>query len=369
MKILHICDHLKVGGAEKIIVEMSLRQRQSGHDVGVLLLKSTDSVWERQLMDSGVTVEWLIKKGSIYNPVLSFKIARYLKKADLVHVHLFPAQYWVAMARWMTGTKVPIITTEHSTSNRRRRNKCLKVIDRFVYKQFACAVACADEVYASVKDDYASATHWEVIPNGVDVDRYHSAQPYGKDELLGVSRDAFCIAMVSRFIYPKDQHILIEAVAECPEAVHAVLVGDGPQRESCEQLAARLGVSDRVHFLGNRNDVDRILRTCDAAALISEYEGLSLASIEGMAAGAFIGSDVKGISSIVGGAGILVKNDSRLVSEAIVSLMHDDYREIISRQCLERAKCYDINRMVDKYMHLYQAVLNDGANYVRPQTV
>ncbi|MCB0443974.1 MAG: glycosyltransferase, partial [Flavobacterium sp.] len=114
--------------------------------------------------------------------------------------------------------------------------------------------------------------------------------------------------------------------------------------------------SDRVMFLGFRNDIPELLKSSDIIILSSRYEGLSLASIEGLSSGKpLIASDAPGISNIVGNAGILfpIGNHKRLASEIEKLLQDKDYYESVVNRSVKKAEEFDIKNMVLKYKKLY----------------
>ena len=144
---------------------------------------------------------------------------------------------------------------------------------------------------------------------------------------------------------------------------HAVFVGGEEKDEGLirvKKLAKEKGVSERVHFLYLRKDVPRILKTSDINIMASDYEGLSLSSVEGMAAGKpFIATDVDGLREVVGGAGILYKNrDPEELSKIILLLSENQalYKEI-AEKCLNRSKEYDACEMNEGYIRQYNTIL------------
>src|SRR5690606_28837728 len=78
-----------------------------------------------------------LSKRSIYNPLLIMKLGKYMKGYNIIHVHLFPALYWAVLAKILYFINVPIIYTEHSTDNKRRRSKIFKAIDRLIYRRLS----------------------------------------------------------------------------------------------------------------------------------------------------------------------------------------------------------------------------------------
>jgi glycosyltransferase involved in cell wall biosynthesis len=153
--------------------------------------------------------------------------------------------------------------------------------------------------------------HWprlkmDVIHNGIDPGAYvRSPDPTLRSSLAG---DRPLVLTVARLDEQKGHRHLLAAAAQVPDAVF-VLAGDGPQRDGLERLAARLGIRDRVRFLGERADVAELLAVCDVFALPSLYEGLPISVLEAMAAErAVVATAVGGTAEAVvdGVSGLLV---------------------------------------------------------------
>lgn len=365
MKILHIINHMGMGGAQSLLVELAPAQKDMGHDVLVLELESTkDRTLVNKLKDKGVEVKSVSASRSVRNPLNVFSLIPYLKAYDVAHAHLFPANYWTALAKIACGCTTPIITTEHSTNNKRRDIPIFKYIDGFIYDRYQKVIACADKVLETFKARYPK-TDCVSIPNGVDISKYKKAQPYTKQELVNVAEDKFIVTMVARFEYPKRQDTLVEAISLLPSKFHAVFVGGTVEDEGLQriqQLAKTLGVAQRVHFLSVRSDVPRILKSSDVILLSSEYEGLSLSSIEGMASGRpLIATDVNGLREVVQGVGELFPcGDAQALATLLTKFETDNiYYDHIVRRCLKRAETFDIHTVAVQYQHEYNAFVRD----------
>ena len=151
--------------------------------------------------------------------------------------------------------------------------------------------------------------------------------------------------MVGRFSEAKDQATIIKSMKYISEDVHLLLVGEGPLKDYNKRLAEDIGVSNKVHFLGFRSDVERILKTSDIIIQSSNWEGFGLAVVEGMAAGKpVISSGVPGLKEVVEGAGVLFEqgNDIELAGKINMLLQDNRYYENIAKACLDRANYYDI---------------------------
>ena len=364
MKILHITGSLQMGGAENLLIPLTLEQKRQGNDVSVLLLrKACNPTVTQKIQSNGIKVSWLIDKGSLYNPLLILKLRPYLKDYDIVHVHLFPSLYWVGFAKWLTRNTAPLVYTEHSTKNRRRENPILNSVDKIVYQYaYKHIIACSEKARETYLEAYPNIKHITTVNNGVDIQQNREALPYSKQELLGISEDCFVVTMVARFMFMKRQDTIVEVISKLPKNFHACLVGGEPTDEGLikvQRLAEELGVSDRVHFMYVRSDVPRILKSSDVVLMSSEYEGLSLSSIEGMAAGKpFVATNVNGLKEVVGGAGELFElyNADQLASILLKLESDKEYYNFIANRCCQRASEFDIKIMADNYMTIYNTV-------------
>ena len=365
MKILHVIDNLSMGGGQNLLIGLAGIQQRLGHEVCVLALESCDDTLVKSKIESeGVKVEVVSEKIGLYNPLQILLLIPWLKKYDIAHVHLFPALYWAGFAK-LLSLKKPIVYTEHSTKNRRRIHPILRRVDNFVYQNcYDMVIACADKALETYIQVYPNVRHVCAINNGVDTKKYREAKPYTKQELLGISEDSFVVTMVARFMYMKRQDTIVEAIQKLPQKFHACFVGSDPSYEGLlkvKSLAESLGVSNRIHFLYLRSDVPRILKTSDVVMMSSEYEGLSLSSIEGMAAGKpFLATNVNGLREVVQDAGELFELcNSDELAKILRRLECDDrYYNEMAERCCKRAFEYDIYQMVEKYLSVYDDLLN-----------
>jgi len=362
MRVLHIIPTLATGGAEKLILETVPLLNKRGIQTDVLVLKGGDEPFYKQLKELDCCNLYSLGNGSVYNPSHIFKILPYLKKYDLIHSHLFSAQYFVALAKMISFLKIPIIFTEHNTSNRRMQSWIFKIPERIVYSLYHKVVCITEEVCTVLKNHTnIKSDKLIIIENGINFKKFNQAIPYEKCAIdKNINQSDFLLIQVAGFRIQKDQFTLIKSLVHLPSYVKLVLVGDGENRSNCEQLTSQLHLLDRVFFLGIRTDIPELLKTVDVIVLSTKYEGLSLSSIEGLASGKpFIGSDVPGLTDIVNGTGIQFPlGDDKKLAEEILKLMSDkDYYRQTALRCVEKAKSYDIDLMVDKTIDLYKQVL------------
>jgi len=362
MRVLQVTNNLGMGGTEKLLLESIPLYHEKGLQMDILLLNGKEYPFLKKLYKTNTCDIISLGEGSVYNPLHIFRIIKYLKKYDVVHVHLFPALYWVAFAKILSFSKTKLVYTEHSTTNNRRNNFFLKVIDNFIYSFYNKIASISIEVEIELKNHVSMHSNaFVVINNGVNISKIFDEISYSKNQIAHqISETDKLILQISRFDFPKDQRTAIRAMQHLPENVKLILVGEGEQKNDCQQLALDMNLQDRVYFLGIRMDVSKLLKTVDIVLLSTEYEGLSLSSIEGLASGKpFVASEAPGLITVVNNAGIMfpIGDDIALGNEIQKLLEDKDYYDATVKKCLTRAKEYDINIMVEKYINLYESLI------------
>jgi glycosyltransferase involved in cell wall biosynthesis len=172
------------------------------------------------------------------------------------------------------------------------------------------------------------------------------------------------LVMVARFEPQKDHSTLLHALSGLRDQPWQLdLIGDGPLRSQAEALADTLGVRDRIHFLGQRKDVDQLLARAQISLLVSNWEGFPLSILESMRAGLpVIASDVGGVSESVqdGSTGFLIPHGGvEQLRERIGRLLRD--AELRVRFGVAGRRRYEqhftLDEMVRKTLTVYQDVL------------
>jgi glycosyltransferase involved in cell wall biosynthesis len=139
------------------------------------------------------------------------------------------------------------------------------------------------------------------------------------------------------------------------------MVGEGSLEEAAARHAKLSGVSDRVHFLGVRQDVAELLSASELFALAAHWEGSPIAVIEAMAAGLpVVATAVGGVAELVehGATGLLAPaGDIAALADALACLTRDPQRRAeFSRRARERASRYSVQQMVQSYAALFERV-------------
>jgi glycosyltransferase involved in cell wall biosynthesis len=204
-----------------------------------------------------------------------------------------------------------------------------------------------------------------VIPLGFDLARFRGIEAR-RGELrksLGVPEATRIISIVGRLTGVKDHALLFRAMQLLKHpGVHLCVVGGGELEPDLRRLSVDLGLESKVHFLGFRNDLERILADTEIIALSSKNEGTPVAVIEALAAGCTpVSVDVGGVADVLaeGRFGKMVKERSReafaaALDEVLASPPDPKVREAGQRYVLER---YGVERLVRDHVELYCALL------------
>jgi glycosyltransferase involved in cell wall biosynthesis len=215
---------------------------------------------------------------------------------SLVHFHFVRAYSPMVLAARAVGARV--VLHDHMTLGQalvpvRERGPLATRLAR-TYKQARAAAfnSCIDlrvAVSHFVAESVIAAEHVRrdritVVENGIDVSRFMSADSRGLRADLGVG-DAPLIVCASRLSPEKGVDVLIQAFPRLRTSdARLLLVGQGPDSDKCRALAARLGVADRVHFLGTRSDIPRLFHAAAAVVVPSLWdEAFGLVVVEAMA--------------------------------------------------------------------------------------
>ena len=181
-----------------------------------------------------------------------------------------------------------------------------------------------------------------------------------KRAALRIPERAVLLLSVGELNRNKNQSVILQAMKDLPQ-VHFAMAGIGPQEQSLRDLALSLGIAERVHFLGYRQDVREIFRIADVFCHPSWREGISVAILEAMASGLpVVASDIRGNRDlIVAGKGgfLAAPGDAAGFAQALSALIGDKaLREHMGDHNRAYVRQFDqaiiIGRMKDIYRDL-----------------
>lgn len=327
-KVVHIITRLDQGGSARNTMLTVL-----GHDrtqFEPLVVTGQADMWNAQ---GGLTATienlMILEKESIHYHMVPSLVRQISPKADLtalwklivllrqeqpsiVHTHTSKAGVLGRLAARITGVPM-IVHTPHGHVFYGHFGS----IPSWIFAQIERALAwITDELIALTSVEKTEhleraigcADRFAVVPSGIDVDRFKEARTAGKvmPEWFDCPADATVIGSVGWLTDIKGHRFLVEAVAHLKQEhphLHLVIVGSGDQHEELLRQARKAGISQAVHLVGRREDVERALAGMDCFVLPSLNEGMGRALVEAMAAGLPV------IASRVGGVPALIENE------------------------------------------------------------
>lgn len=359
-KRLAIVNHnLGSGGAEKLIHDMALELKDMNIEFSIILLTNVNDIYGKKLQEVGIDVIYLSNKWDIYSPKNIFKLKKILKHYDIIHTHTYTAQLWTAFSSLFLGKKKKYITTEHSTSNRRREKFYFKYLDGWMYSRYNKIISITDATQINLKKwlNNKNPEKHLVINNGINLKKYYSTTPINRKEInQNLKEEDILICMIGRFSEQKDQKTLIKSMKFLNESYKLILLGDG-NNKSEKELVDELNLKERVYFLGYKSNVAEIVKSCDIAVLSSHWEGFGLAAVESMALGIpTIGSNVDGLREVLENGGIVFeKEKEKDLYRKIMGIDKKNYEEL-SRKGKEKSKKYSLDKMIKKYLDLFNSI-------------
>lgn len=360
MKKLHVINDLESGGAQKLLLDICKNLMKLGHKVEVVQLFNHNNAFEEEFINNRIKVITLScnKKYALSN-YIELKSLIKNNEYDIIHTHLFPSQYYAAILKLGFKKSFKLITTEHSTFNKRRRYLTFRLIEKFIYSKYDSIICISKKSEENLRKHLKNELGEKIITinNGIDIDKYKKAIGYKKKEINKKFDDeTILILMIGRFSIQKDHKTLINSMKYLDNNIHLLLAGEGQLKHDYIRLVKELGLDTRVHFLGFRKDIPNLLKTIDICVLSSNWEGFGLAVVEAMASGTpTISSNVEGLKEIVGDAGLLYKSgDATDLASKINFLLNNNHEyELIKNNGIEKSKEYNILNTIKKYIEQY----------------
>ncbi len=305
LRVLHVFGAMDRGGAEMRTLELMRRVDPDHIRLEFCALSGRAGTLEEEILALGGVVH-----PCVLDAGFPIRFARILKerRIDVVHSHVHYASGAIlALARGMrVPTRIAHFRTttdeQRDTLQRRTYRRTMKfLLDRCATAIVGCGECAIRESWSPAwRDD----PRCSVILNGVDVNRFDlpDTRAEVRDE-IGIPRDAPIVVQVGHFRRVKNQTRTLEIIASMQDWAHTHLVflgkGGTPEEDTVRALVRERGLDRRVHMVGERRDVPRVLCASDALMLPSFNEGIPGAVLEAIAAGTpVIASDVPGVIEI-----------------------------------------------------------------------
>ncbi|QZA32870.1 glycosyltransferase family 4 protein [Hydrogenibacillus sp. N12] len=364
MKIAYVITRSDaIGGAQVHVRDLATAMRKKGHKVTVLV--GGQGVFTEALAIRGIphrALRYLVRPIRPWVDVMGLWELRSVLaelKPDLVSAHSSKAGWLGRLAARSLG--IPVIFTAHGWAFTEGVPRPKRMMYAFAERM---AAPLSDRIITVSEYDFklalshriAKADRLVVVHNGIpDITPALRAQP---------ENGPVCMVMVARFEHQKDHGTLIHALAELKALEWKLeLIGDGPLREQVKNEVEKLGLHERVSFLGARKDVAERLAKAQIFVLTSKWEGFPRSILEAMRAGLpVIASDVGGVREAVidGQTGYLIpRGDQERLQERLKQLIlnHELRAQMGTAGRRRYEKHFTIERMVEKTLAVYEDVV------------
>lgn len=356
---------LAMGGAERQLYETCRRLPQHGFEPIVYSLSDRTEPYGPLLEQAGVQVR-SIERTSHFDLRRGLRLRRMARfdKVAVLHSWLIDDNPYAYLAT--VGTDIRFLASLRSRPA--QRDQFRMALDRFVFHRADRVIANGAEVCSHLERIYGvPPRNIELVENGVDFKRLSPSR--SRTEVRnewGAEPEDPVLLFIGRLHPVKRLPLLIEALpflnTDYP-TVRLWIVGEGEERESLESLTSRLGLRERVTFLGNQTEVGDLYASADLFVLPSESEGMPNVVIEAMAAGLPV------LVSDGAGCGTVIESEKNgwIFTEGSVETLAKTLRKILEnneirisvatagqRTILDR---FSVDRMSSSFCEIYGDVL------------
>lgn len=351
-----------IGGAQIHVKDIAKRLQDEGHQVTVLFGK--EGVFSELLKEMEIkfrVVDNLVREIS---PLKDFKAVKNIIneikaiKPDIIAIHSSKAGILGRIAAKLTNT--PVVFTAHGWAFTEGINPKKRIIYKWIEK---IGAYFSDQIITVSNYDKQLALNNNVASEKKIIAIQNGMNEINENMLAAPDKNPPNIIMVARFQQPKDHVSLIKALNELKDREWTLqLVGeDGGLQKQAIDLVAEFGLQDRIEFLGNRSDVDDLLRKSQIFVLTSFWEGFPLTIIEAMRAKLpVVASNVGGVSEAVidGETGYVVNDFSELVSGLKALIESPEKRLVMGENGRMRYKeNFTFDHMYNQTFEVYEDVI------------
>jgi N-acetyl-alpha-D-glucosaminyl L-malate synthase BshA len=369
MKIAIVC-YPTFGGSGVVATELGISLANRGHEVHFVTYKQPVRL---ELLNNNIhfhevhVPEYALFHYQPYELALSSKLVDTIKlhKIDLLHVHYaIPHAYAGYMAKKMLeeeGIYVPMITTLHGTDiTLVGKHPFYKPAVTFSINQSDVVTSVSESLRQGTLEIFDIQGEIEVIPNFIDANKYSTT--FTDCQRSNMAEDGERIVThISNFRKVKRIPDVIHVFNKIQQKLPAklIMVGEGPEKEKAEQLCESLGIADKVIFLGNSNEIDKILCFSDLFLLPSESESFGLAALEAMVnkvpvissnAGGIPEVNMQGVTGYLSNIGDI----DDMAKNAISILKDDEILATFKMNAVQEAQKFDIQKVEPLYEEIYQ---------------
>ena len=371
MNILHLITSINKGGAENHLTCLTRGQVLKKNKIFIVFLKG-DSYWKKYYSKLGIKTINLERFGNGIIGIL--KRVFFLKKLfikfdiDIAHAHLPHMEFYGWLAVLLSNKKVKFIISKHvdndfiGGSNYKNSSIIASFISYIMSKRANKIISISKAV-----KKYFSESFFKIKTNKIKViyygiDDYYIKLLSNRKNNINLPKNKFIFGAIGRLVKQKNFELIIQSFKIFLEksSLNSLLViaGSGPEEKNLKELAKKIGIKDRIIWLGNVDKMGNFLKQIDAYCMNSKFEGLGLVMLESMAfSKPIIAPNISAIPEVVKDNvnGILVKkNNLNAYSKAMLKMSKKNYRKKLSKKCkIILKKKFSFDKMINETQKVY----------------
>lgn len=371
INILHVASSVSRGsGVTNVIMNYYRHIDRKQCQFDFLIFGKMSNDYTNEIEELGGVIHIIpkpnVKNLSYYKKQLNQFFRKYGKKYDIIQLHEIYLNSIIFPIAKRNGIKVRIVHSHTTLYSDKKVNAIRNFIMFMPLKKtathfFACGKQAGFFTYGK---KYVESGKVYIMNNAIEVNKYF----YNEDirsrtrQALGIEDQEILIGNIGRFAPQKNHKFILQIfnqLCKKNQNFKLVLIGEGPDLESIQEMAKKYKIQSKVLFLGSRNDVPDLLQAMDIFILPSKFEGLPIVAVEAQAAGLpCILSDNITKEVEYGTVKYLsikcVQEWCNTIEEITIST--EGYRNI-SKDCLKQSG-FDINVEADKLLFQYEKILN-----------
>ena len=371
LKIGIVC-YPTYGGSGVVATELGIALADKGHEVHFI---SYDQPFRLDLFSDKiyyheVTVpDYSLFEYAPYELNLTSKLVDVAlhEKLNILHVHYaIPHASAAVNAKQILATHgidIPIVTTLHGTDiTLLGKDKSFKPVIEYAINMSDAVTAVSEDLKKETLDYFNIKNEIKTIPNFIDMNLY---QQKVDDKLRNrfAKKEEFILTHISNFRKVKRVEDVIKVFNKVQKQVPTklLMIGDGPERLKAEQLCRKLGICDKVKFLGKLKVIENMLAISDVFILPSETESFGLVALEAMASKvAVISTNNGGLPevNVDGKTGYLsqVGDVNKMAEDTLCLLKDEEQLNAFKTNALAHAYTFDLPNILPQYEAVYQAL-------------
>ncbi|MDD4857526.1 MAG: glycosyltransferase [Candidatus Krumholzibacteria bacterium] len=379
-RILFFTSSLRIGGAERHLLNLCRWLRSAGHECAVCTTSAIEDGLEKSFLDESITIFRLPLRSlrSLPSPRVVSGLRRIGRdfRPHLIHAHLFHGEVAAAFASMVLH--VPLIATRHSAGLEFRGWR--RHFSRAIAPRFSECIAVSREAAEEAFSTGYRRGNVVVIPNAVDPGRYRPIEGHERERRrTGLVAELFPGCIIGPFVligsagglkpvknFPLMLRCAARLLAARPRCspvpeLRFVIFGEGGERESLETLSRSLGIDSCFSFPGARENLESLYSLLDIFVLPSLSEGLPMALLEAMSSGvACVASDVGGVGEVLADAGRLEPSgddDAFTASLRDLAMNEDKRKELGRRSRVRILERYNVDIWGERTLSVYESAI------------